>query len=434
MKDNNNSILSKKSDDIQNSFCILPFVHTYLNTEGDVFPCCISWDAERSNLIGYLKDAPLENHFNSDFMKILRLDLLSGKRRDDVCTRCYTSEDNGFSGGRHGNNSDLEHMIDSAINSTKSDGYLEPIIKSWDIRYSNLCNLKCRSCGSVYSTTWSKEDSEFVPSKKYNEIKAFPEGTDPLEHQYDNVEKIYFAGGEPLIMPEHYATLTKIIEKDRAEKVRLVYNTNITKLNYNKHYLPDYWKQFKKVTLGLSIDSFGDRANYIRHGSVKWNKIENNIREIKTYCEQKESNIDFFFSPTISLLNVFTITEYHKYLYENGLMPNIDCLLFNILYHPQDLSILILSEILKKEIQEKILNHIEWIVSNGGGERSIKQFESLSSYLNDPIENKNYHISTFISRTNELDHRRNESFSATFPEYKIWWEEINKNNIVLKNI
>jgi hypothetical protein len=115
-------------------------------------------------------------------------------------------------------------------------------------------------------------------------------------------------------------------------------------------------------------------------------------------------------------------------------MPNIDCLLFNILYHPQDLSILILPEILKKVIQEKILNHIEWIRSNGGGERSIKQFESLSSYLNDPIENKNYHINTFISRTNELDHRRNESFPNTFPEYKTWWEEINKNNIVLKNL
>ena len=434
MKDNNNSTLSKKSDDIQNSFCILPFVHTNLNTEGDVFPCCISWDAKRTNLIGYLKDAPLEDHFNSDFMKTLRLDLLSGKRRDDVCTRCYTSEDNGFPGGRHGNNGDLEHMIDSAIEATKSDGYLEPIIKSWDIRYSNLCNLKCRSCGSVYSTTWSKEDSEFMPSEKYNEIKAFPEGSDPLEHQYDNVEKIYFAGGEPLIMPEHYATLTKIIEKGRAEKVRLVYNTNMTKLNYNKHYLPDYWKQFKKVTLGLSIDSFGDRANYIRHGSVKWNKIENNNREMKSYCEQKGSNIDFFFSPTVSLLNVFTITDHHKYLYETGLMPNIDCLLFNILYHPQDLSILILSENIKKEIQEKILIHIKWIVSNGGSERTIKQFESLSSYLNDPIENKNYHITTFISRTNELDHRRNESFSDTFPEYKTWWEDINKNNIVLKNI
>ena len=104
MIDDNNKDLSKYSEEVQNSFCILPFTHTFLNTEGDVFPCCVSWDPERTSLIGYLKDATLEEHFNSDIMKQLRLDLMSGKRRNDFCSRCYKSEDAGFPAGRHGAN------------------------------------------------------------------------------------------------------------------------------------------------------------------------------------------------------------------------------------------------------------------------------------------------------------------------------------------
>lgn len=434
MQNYNNKTMLDQKDETQKSFCILPFVHTFLNTEGDVFPCCVSWDTERTSLVGYLKDSSLEDHFNSDFMKQLRLDLLSGKKRPDVCSTCYASEDNGFPSSRKGVNIDLEYMIEPAISNIRSDGYIEPIIKSWDIRYSNLCNLKCRSCGSIYSTTWSKEDADFVETAEYKEILAVPEGTDPLEQQYDNVEKIYFAGGEPLIMPEHYTTLTKLIKKDRAKYVRLVYNTNMTKLNYNKNYLPDFWKEFKKVTLGLSIDSFGDRANYIRHGSVKWAKIENNIREMKIYCEEKNSNIDMFFAPTISILNIFTLTDFHKYLYENNLIRSLDSILFNILYHPSDLSVLILPNYIKENIQEKIKDHVQWIKNNGGTERSINQFNSLSSYLNDTIDNKDKIIETFISRTQDLDYRRGEKFSDTFPEYQEWWETITKNKILAVNI
>jgi organic radical activating enzyme len=434
MIDDNNKELAKYSEDVQNSFCILPFTHTFLNTEGDVFPCCVSWDPERTSLIGYLKDATLEEHFNSDIMKQLRLDLMSGKRRNDFCSRCYKSEDAGFPAGRHGVNSDLGHLIDDSISKVQPDGYIEPVIKSWDIRYSNLCNLKCRSCGNIYSTTWSKEDSEYVDYHDYSEIKAFPAGTDPLENQYNNVEKIYFAGGEPLIMPEHYATLSKIIKLGRADKVRLVYNTNMTKLNYNKNYLPDFWKQFKKVTLGLSIDSFGDRANYIRHGSVKWNKIEANIKEMSKYAINAESNIDYFFSPTVSLLNVYTLTNLHQYLFDADLIVGIDSILLNILHGPADLSMLNLPRNIKDDIQLKIEKHISWIQANGGTERSINQFKSLSDYLDTTLPDVESNIRTFIHNTRDIDRRRNENFPATFPEYRDWWEEITKNSIPTVNI
>ena len=78
------------------SFCILPWIHTHLNTEGDVFPCCVSWTPQRESRVGWLKDNSLEELFNNDFMKQLRLDMLAGKERPDVCSNCYDREDSGF--------------------------------------------------------------------------------------------------------------------------------------------------------------------------------------------------------------------------------------------------------------------------------------------------------------------------------------------------
>ncbi len=220
----------------------------------------------------------------------------------------------------------------------------------------------------------------------------------------------------------------------RADKVRLVYNTNMTKLNYNKNYLPDFWKQFKKVTLGLSIDSFGDRANYIRHGSVKWNKIEANIKEMSKYANKAESNIDYFFSPTVSLLNVYTLTDLHQYLFDADLIVGIDSILLNILHGPADLSMLNLPRNIKDDIQLKIEKHISWIQANGGTERSINQFKSLSDFLDTTLPDVEGNIRTFIQNTRDIDRRRNENFSDTFPEYKDWWEEITKNSIPTVNI
>ena len=115
-------------------------------------------------------------------------------------------------------------------------------------------------------------------------------------------------------------------------------------------------------------------------------------------------------------------------------MPNIDCILFNILHHPNELSLKILPENIKQEIKDKIVLHIQWIKDNNGTSRSIDQFQSLFEFLDETDENSDEHIQKFIVRTNELDYRRNESFIDTFPEYKKWWESITRNTIQVVNL
>lgn len=402
-------------------FCILPWVHTHVNTEGDVFPCCISWSPSRKARIGWLKDSSLEELFNNDFMKQLRLDMLNGVKRDDVCKDCYDREDGGFKSARQGYNKDYANTqeIKDIIDSTNKTGFVEPKIKSWDVRYSNLCNLKCRSCGSLFSSLWASEEKSFENVK----IEAYnANGDDPLEEQYMHVKQIYFAGGEPLIMPQHFKSLKKLIDTGRANEVRLIYNSNLTKLNYNNNDLLSLWKNFKKVVIGASIDAIGLRAEYIRHG-VAWEVIEKNIVELIKFKNQSK-NFDFYYSPTVGVLNVFHITDMHKYLFQQGLMTNIDAISFNLLLNPKYYDCRILPKDVKNIIQDKILLHIEWLQDNNANQNNINQFENLKEYLNKEVDNES--LLTFFKKTIELDLKRNENFKNTFPEYKEFYLELEK--------
>jgi MoaA/NifB/PqqE/SkfB family radical SAM enzyme len=408
-------------------FCMLPFVHLHINTQGNVKPCCIS--PTISENVGKLSESTVEEIFNSDKMKQLRLDMINGVSRPDFCKACYRNEAAGFQTYREAMNEAFSDSVEPVLNSIQEDGYLEPKLKYLDTRYSNLCNLKCRTCDSKYSTSWSKENADNGISS-YKELRAYTEG-DPLENQYKNVERVYFAGGEPLIMQEHYDTLKKIIATGRASEVTLSYNTNMTKLNYNKQYLPDLWEQFESVHLGLSIDNVGERANYIRNGSVKWNKIEQNIKTLRDY-----SNVEFTLSPTVSMMSVYTITDMHRYLFENKIIRNIDQIRFNLLHEPPYYSVKILPTHIKKEIQAKITEHNLWIEENNGSPDTVKEFERISEYVGTEWTEFEQHMWTphFIQKITSLDTIRNESFTETFPEYKDWWEEITKNTITAINI
>lgn len=408
------------------AFCILPFVHTHLNTEGDVFPCCISWSPDRSSQLGYLKDNTLEELFNSEKMKKLRVDLANGIRREDICGQCYQREDNGFVSARHGNNIDYVDVEDEIVSRMAEDGYLEPIIKSWDIRFSNLCNLKCRSCGSVYSTTWAQEDEKFEGFTNYKKLISIPEGApDPLENQYENVDKIYFAGGEPLIMPEHFRTLQKIIDSGRANEVKLLYNTNMTKLNYNKHDLIEYWKEFKYVVLGASIDAMGEKAEYIRNG-VKWSVIEDNLKTLSEAIKIHK-NINIHLAPTVSIMNAHLLTDMHRYFVEQGYVQDPNAIILNILLGPSHYEMRNLPDTLKNEVKEKVNLHCDWLKENNARDDIIENFRSIISYIDNDSNDSD--ILRFVSETKKIDDRRNQDFEKTFPEYEDWWKSI-KNNII----
>ncbi len=390
------------------TFCIYPWIHLHLNTQGDVFPCCVGWTPEGKTRLGYIKDSSLEDLFNSDYMKQLRLDMLSGTPRPDACASCYSRESAGFSSAREGANIDFAAQTNQLVAATNADGSVAPIIKSWDIRFSNLCNYKCRSCGSIFSTSWGEELK--LPITK---IHAIPENIpDPLMEQYQHVEKIYFAGGEPLIMPEHFDLLNKLIKMGVASKITLTYNSNVSIINYKGNDILALWSKFKFVTVGVSIDAVGDRAEYIRKGT-RWETTERNLAKFVKFKEQ--SNFDFFYSPTVSVFNAYHITDMHKYLIENNLASSNTLFLFNVLLHPHYYSCKILPSSIASEIVSKINTHLEWCNSNKVKSKVIDNFKNLCAYL---TSEHTEHIPEFSKITRELDIVRAENFNQIFPEYK----------------
>ena len=393
------------------TFCIYPWVHIHVNTDGGVYPCCVGWSPDRRTELGKVSESSLEDMFNGEYMRQLRLDMLEGNRRDDACTNCYAREDAGFTSARQGANKDFEQVIEVLKKSTAPDGYVDPKIVSWDVRYSNLCNLKCRSCGSMFSTTWAEEEG--IENGKIYAIQE--DSPDPMESQYDNVEKIYFAGGEPLIMPEHFQLLSKLIETGRSKNVTLVYNTNCTILDYKGNNLLDLWKNFKWVNIGASIDAMGPRIEYIRKGT-RWSVIEKNLHKMFDY-RNKQQNLGFYYSPTVSIFNVDHLPDMHRYFIDNGLADTQTLFLFNILLNPTYYSCKTLPLEYKLKTIDKIERHIEWCVENNVLAEVIEKYRSVQQYLTDDNDySKDF--KNFVRETNSLDQRRNESFVETFPEYK----------------
>lgn len=395
----------------------MPWIHTHITANGSILPCCNSYTYIDKARIGYIEKNPVETFFNTDKLKQLRLDMLNNIERKDICKNCYTKESHGFSSGRTIYNTEFRYLIDNIKNITDDTGYVDPKIISWDIRYSNLCNLKCRICGPEFSSSWAAETQE-----KIIKLTSVDDNIDPFENQYQYVEKIYFAGGEPLIMPEHYRTLKKLIEKGRDKYVHLVYNSNATKLNYNNNDLIELWKNFKFVTFGASIDAIGDRADYIRHG-VSWNIVEDNLHRLSEFS-RTSNNFRLLYSPTISVFNMHHLTDMHRYLYENKLMKNINDIGFNLLMHRPHHSFKVLPKNIKLEIINKIDNHIIWLQSNDG---RIDDYINLKNNLLSNLDHDNKLLQSFLNEVDIIDNKRKESFDITFPEYSTLRTIINSN-------
>jgi len=271
---------------VNKTFCVLPWTHFFHTPSGELSPCCSADDQiEESKSLGNIKDYKNYSEIiNHPWFNDLRLKMLRGEK-SDACKFCYQTEDHGAQSFRTSKNEMLDQMIsmDEIHNMTKSDGSLKNFkMRYWDVRFSNVCNLSCRMCSPEYSHTLAKEE-EIMFNGSYvkkahdtNDFESIVEKYGPLDELYD----VYFAGGEVLFQPEHWQMLEHLIDIGKTD-IMLMYNTNLTKLDYNNYKLLDYISKFKDVTFTVSLDGTGKLLEYIRWGS-NWNTIVENLNQIKT--------------------------------------------------------------------------------------------------------------------------------------------------------
>ena len=284
----------------------------------------------------------------------------------------------------------------------------------WDIRFSNLCNLKCRSCGHIFSSQWYQDQAKLAGGdwKQRNTVLNYAGRTETdmweqLIPHIDYVEQIYFAGGEPLLMEEHYHILDELVRRKRFD-VRLIYNTNFTHVDLKGQSVFEYWRQFNSVAVGASLDAMGARAEYIRKGTV-WQDVENNRRQMLAMCP----NVDFYISPTLSVMNAWHLPDFHRYWTEQGFIKAQD-LNVNILQDPAYYRIDIAPIEYKQKLKEKYTAHLNWLKDKDQLGRATQGFESAVKFMF--ATDNTQLINIFWRKTHELDNIRNEQMLNIIPE------------------
>jgi hypothetical protein len=319
----------------------------------------------------------LMESWNNAYMRGVRRMMLNGEKPKS-CTKCYKEEEAGHISKRIWETRKWikdQGGIEPIIEGTSEDGSVAPRIRYIDLRLGSKCQLACVMCSPHDSSNWVKEHKKIYPTlenenlKKsmawekesgklawsggsYNWHKKNPKFWDELYETLPHLRQLYFAGGEPLIMDEHYMLLEKCIEDGLAPQIELRYNSNGLEWRDD---LFDLWKKFRNVIFHFSIDDISLRNHYIRYPSF-WPDIEASIRKMDDY---PHGNLTLTTATTIMALNIYYVPEFIKWKLESDFKlfnkwPN-GAGIFNchLAYWPPQLNVKVLPDWFKQEVRQK---------------------------------------------------------------------------------
>lgn len=384
-------------------FCALPWMHLHISTVGKVVPCCV---ARNEKKFPHISEGEFPILFNSKPMNELRRNMLNDIPSPE-CEQCYSLEKYGSHSTRvHSNKKYLTtELSEKILSNTNLDGSLKEIdILYWDVRFSNVCNYKCRMCGADYSTKWY-EDADLISiypitNKNLVSIENVTDFCNKNKDYLKNIEYVYFAGGEPLVQQQHYEFLIWCIENNL--KPELYYQSNGSILKYGKFNIFDIWKNFSKVTYSVSIDGFGKMGEYIRSGFDN-ETVDKNLNSV---CVEFGSNREITVNTTCMIYNAFFITEFFDDISKKDWVLNSNVYL-QLLVYPEFLQPKVLPRELKLKAIEKIENSI-WF------KMYPNKFEALLTNLKEESTPDLWR--RFKHHTEKLDERRKESILGFFPE------------------
>ncbi len=403
------------------TICAVPWMHLNFEPNGKVIPCCLT--SVHNYFAGDLTTQTIDEIWNSDNMKSLRKDMIEGKE-PEICRKCFDRERVTGESGRTYHNRDFPIVLDKIPDITLEDGTCtEMRLLYWDFRFSNLCNFKCRSCGPRYSSAWVPDAKKLglTDQEKVWNIESVDDKTnfEFLRDQIKYVQRIYFAGGEPLLMPEHWQILDMLAENKRFD-VKLSYNTNASVLAYGKKNVLDYWRQWEwgKLEIWPSIDEVGERAELIRSGTV-WNKVESNLKDLMTL-----DNAIVRPGITVGAWNVHRFPEIIQHLIDIGVVrrhPKTDFINYNnffinLLEHPTHYHVSILPD----KFREATVKKLEKFVYDHNYKYNTDIAPLLTHIIHELKKPRDIESAKkFVRVTAQLDIIRNENTFETIPEMAV---------------
>lgn len=403
-------------------FCVLPWVHFHSWPDGRVMPCCIA-DSNKP-VANINNNESVIQMMNSEDYKKMRTQMLNDEPVE-ACKRCYDLELMGTWTMRQSHNKrrGLEYVKDIS-ETTKDDGEITEFkMKYMDLRFSSICNMKCRSCGPGCSSLWAQEFVDRMGTDEYEKyfgtrkivINASEEMSfmNKLKPYLKDVLEVYFAGGEIIITPEHYECLDYWIENGLNEQIELTYTTNFSSLKFKDKDLIGYWKKFPKLKIWASLDADGDVAEVIRKGT-DWDRIVKNIRAVK----EQVPHAEFQITPTISIWNVFDFPDFFDYMLDEGFIDTKSSPRFNLATNPWYANIMILPKHVKRRLTELYRIYQDRYKDNPDIHNGFKM---IIYNLNVGEENKGG-ILEFKKFNDELDQFRKEKITDVIPELKEVYE------------
>lgn len=379
---------------MNNTFCALPWINLSTDVNGSLRPCCkfAQPSPENEYQLPNMKEGSLDVLWNDLRYQKLRQAFLDGKKPKE-CQSCWDEEAAGMASFRVQFAKDKNIRLDN----------LEflPIVnygpRSLDLKLNNVCNLKCRICGTQASSTYLKEYQERLQIKiedgaYWLSNKILGTANESVIKEWANdLIHLEITGGEPMASPENIKVLELLIDSGRAPHITILLNTNGTL--YNKKFI-DCLLHFKNITMCLSIDDLYERLEYERY-PAEWDTINENIQKFMQ-LRQNNNNLFLTLCPTVSNYNVYFLNEYLEWSEPLNIFTY-----FNILHYDPAFSIKNLPNKIKDLLNDKLVN---------------PKFSKIKNFLNLPQERDDM-IFDFISKTHVIDKWRNQNFRSVFGEW-----------------
>lgn len=457
---------------ISKTFCILPWVHLSTRPDGSMRVCCTANassvgptnDKTYGGQVGILKTedgkpnnlnvTDFQTAWNSSYMRNVRMQMLNGEQPPS-CIKCYKEEAAGHKSKREWETQYWSQRVDvdSLISNTSADGSVPPNLAYIDLRFGTKCQLACVMCSPHDSSGWIKDYKAIFPAVKneslketmqwenkgsyngssYNWHKQNPTFWKQFYDQIPYMQQIYFAGGESLIIEEHYEILEECIRQGHADKLELRYNSNGVEWRDD---LFDLWKQFKLVRFHYSVDDIQERNEYIRHPS-KWKRTE----EVFHILDKETSdNVEITVACAVQALNVYYIPDFIKWKLEQNFKKinmwpfGAGGINYHFVYHPPHLNVKVLPEWFKDKCQEKYEQFYPWWENNWEksipawhkgkvdfntwrqADYGIKRLQGIIQFMkSEDWSQRLPEMKEFVSL---CDSQRNLDFQTVFPELK----------------
>jgi hypothetical protein len=327
-----------------------------------------------------LNNTDFQTAWNSNYMKNVRKLMLAGEQPPS-CTKCYKEEAAGHNSKRMWETEYWKQRVsvDKLINETNEDGSVPPQLAYIDLRFGTKCQLACVMCSPHDSSGWIKEYNTIFPAvqnaslkqtmlwtdkgstngSSYNWHKQNPVFWQQFYEQIPNMQQIYFAGGESLIIEEHYEILEECIRQGHAKNLELRYNSNGVEWRDD---LFELWKHFKIVRFHYSVDSIGEMNEYIRYPS-KWKRTEEVFHILDS---QTSNNVEITIACAIQALNIFYLPDFMKWKLAQGFKKinmwpfGAGTVNYHLVYHPPHLNVKVLPKEFKEKCRVKYEEFYKW--------------------------------------------------------------------------